>query len=412
MNDQHADRADALQVTNTLRDAGYQALWAGGCVRDMKLDRQRDADIDIATDATPDQIRELFGEHRTIAVGAAFGVIMVLTGDRKAIEVATFRQDAGYSDGRHPDSVTFTSAREDALRRDFTINGMFYDPVKEEFIDLVDGQSDLDASLIRAIGNAEQRFAEDKLRLLRAVRFAASLEFTIEPSTWSAIQQHAAEISAVSAERIQKELRQILEDPQRTTGLQLLRDSGLLAAILPELTSAPLTAWTQLEATLEKLPDPGFAMVMAACCLSLAADTEMDSAYDRLKLSNHDRQLINWLCQQLPQLIELHHRPWPEAQQLLVDPRIDDLMVLAEAHQSACQGDLHWLAFCQDKLALPSEELNPEAFISGDDLLAAGIPAGPAFREILEQVRNAQLEGRIIDRQQALTLAQQLAAEG
>jgi tRNA nucleotidyltransferase/poly(A) polymerase len=410
MNDTAPDHAAALQVTRTLRDAGYQAYWAGGCVRDRKLGLPPQADIDIATDALPDQIRTLFGQRQTIAVGAAFGVIMVMAGEGKPIEVATFRSDASYSDGRHPDEVTFTDAREDAQRRDFTINGMFYDPLSDEYIDHVDGQADLDAGLIRAIGDADQRFAEDKLRLLRAVRFAASLQFRIEPGTWAAIQQHAGEITVVSAERIQAELHKILQHRQRFRGLELLRDSGLLAAVLPELDTADPGAWSELETTLDKLRLPDFPIALAACGASLAPEGNLETACQRLKLSNHDRQLVLWLQQHLPQVILLHQAPWPQAQRLLIEPQISLLVELAAARSAARQEPQQWLAFCQEKLALPVDQLNPDPLINGTDLLQEGIPAGPAFRMILERVRDAQLEGHVADRQQALTLALELAA--
>ncbi len=408
MNDMAPDHAAALQVTRALRAAGHQAFWAGGCVRDRKLGQLQHADIDIATDAQPDQIRELFGQRRTIAVGAAFGVIMVIAGEGKPIEVATFRSDASYSDGRHPDNVTFTDAREDAQRRDFTINGMFYDPLSDEYIDHVDGQADLDAGLIRAIGDAEQRFSEDKLRLIRAVRFAAALQFQIEPDTWKAIQRHASEITVVSAERIQSELQKILLHPERLRGIQLLRDSGLLAAVLPELETGDADNWSELEVTLGKIQSPSFPLILAACAASLASETGLETACERLKMSNHDRQLTLWLQQHLPRVLRLHQASWPEAQRLLIEPQIDLLVELADAIGTARQEPQDWHRFCLEKLALPAGQLNPQPLINGDDLLQAGIPAGPDFRMILERVRNAQLEGQLADQHQALAMALKL----
>ena len=399
------EHAAALQVTRALRDAGYQAFWAGGCVRDRKLGQLQHADIDIATDAQPDQIRKLFGERRTIAVGAAFGVIMVIAGEGKPIEVATFRSDASYSDGRHPDNVTFTDAREDAQRRDFTINGMFYDPLSDEYYDHVDGQADLEAGLIRAIGDPEQRFSEDKLRLIRAVRFAAALQFQVEPDTWAAIERHAGEITVVSAERIQAELQKILLHPERFRGIRLLHDSGLLAAVVPELETSSAGRWSELEVTLEKTQSPSFPLILAACGAALAPGTDLETACDRLKMSNHDRQLVLWLQQQLPRVLRLHESPWPEAQRLLIEPQVDLLLELADAIGTARQEPRDWHRFCLEKLALPADQLNPPPLINGDDLLQAGIPAGPDFKMILEQVRDAQLEGRLVDRQEALALA-------
>src|SRR3954470_14577492 len=208
-------REFALDVSRKLREAGFDALWAGGCVRDELLGLTP-KDYDVATSATPDQIRDLFGHRRTLAIGASFGVITVL-GPRDAgqIEVATFRTDAAYSDGRHPDSVTFTTAEHDAERRDFTINGLFFDPLAEKVVDYVGGQQDLKAHILRAIGNPRLRLSEDKLRMLRAVRFAATFNFSIESDTLLAIQEMAPQINTVSAERVGSEIRRMLVDSNR-----------------------------------------------------------------------------------------------------------------------------------------------------------------------------------------------------
>ncbi len=220
--DPQKQRQFAVEAVRTLRGAGFAAYWAGGCVRDCVLGRTP-KDYDVATNAPPPQIRVLFGRKRTLPLGAAFGVITVLgPPGAGAIEVATFRRDAEYRDGRHPDSVTFSTAEEDAARRDFTINGMFYDPIEDRLIDFVGGQRDLEARSIRAIGDPQERFREDKLRLLRAVRFAAALQAEIEPSTEAAIRRMAAEITVVSAERIAVEMQRILVDPHRSRGIRLL----------------------------------------------------------------------------------------------------------------------------------------------------------------------------------------------
>jgi poly(A) polymerase len=216
----------ALDIVRRLRQAGFQALWAGGCVRDQLLNLPP-KDYDVATDATPEQIRSIFGRRRTLAIGQSFGVIVVL-GPKSAgqVDVATFRQDAAYSDGRHPDSVTFSSAPEDAERRDFTINGLFYDPLAEQVIDYVGGQQDIERRLIRAIGDPFQRFAEDKLRMLRAVRFATVFGFQIEAATLDAIRQLSRQLVIVSAERIAAELRRILQAAWAAAGIELLDQSG------------------------------------------------------------------------------------------------------------------------------------------------------------------------------------------
>src|SRR5438477_159707 len=232
------EREFAVEVVRRLRAAGYQALWAGGCVRDELLGLVP-KDYDVATDARPEDVRRLF--PRTVAVGMSFGVIEVLGPRARAstaplrVQVATFRSDVSYSDGRHPDEVVFSSAREDALRRDFTINGMFFDPLKGELLDYVGGQADLQARVLRAIGDPAVRFTEDKLRLLRAVRIATRFGLTIDPATAAAVQAMAGQITVVSAERIAEELRRLLCDPRRAHGMNLLFDLGLVAPILPEL---------------------------------------------------------------------------------------------------------------------------------------------------------------------------------
>ncbi|HVT30989.1 MAG TPA: CCA tRNA nucleotidyltransferase, partial [Lacipirellulaceae bacterium] len=230
-------RAFALEIAQKLRAAGFEALWAGGCVRDELLGLTP-KDYDVATSATPDQIRDLFGHRRTLPIGAAFGVISVL-GPRSAgqIEVATFRADATYSDGRHPDSVTFTNAEHDAQRRDFTINGLFFDPIANEVVDYVGGRQDLKRRIIRAIGDPRLRLREDKLRMLRAVRFAAAFGFIIDPDTLQAIQEMAPDINTVSAERIGMEIRRMLIDPNRAAAITLLRETNLLPHVIPEVAN-------------------------------------------------------------------------------------------------------------------------------------------------------------------------------
>ncbi|MEO8044020.1 MAG: CCA tRNA nucleotidyltransferase, partial [Spartobacteria bacterium] len=221
----------ARSIVDRLRAAGHIAYFAGGCVRDL-VRAKPPKDIDIATDARPEQVQKIF--RRTYAVGAHFGVVVVLESDLQ-FEVATFRADGVYLDGRHPTEVRFSSPEEDARRRDFTINGMFFDPPNDEVIDFVGGRQDLAARLVRAIGDPAQRFAEDRLRLLRAIRFATVLEFEIEAATWQAIVQAADTIGQISAERIREELVRIFLSPQRTRGWDLLDASGLMKQILPEL---------------------------------------------------------------------------------------------------------------------------------------------------------------------------------
>jgi len=263
--DPQQQRQFAVDVTRQLRDAGYEAYWAGGCVRDQLLGHTP-VDYDVATSARPEQIRDLFGKGRTLPIGAAFGVITVL-GPKPAgqIEVATFRQDADYSDGRRPDEVHFSTAEEDALRRDFTINGMFYDPVEEKTIDYVGGQEDLRRGVVRAIGNAAERIEEDKLRMLRAVRFAATFDFKLDETTTEAVRQHAGQLTVVSAERIGAEMRRMLLHHRRAIAIEKLRTTGLLEIVLPEhfegLTGA---AWDETLALLAALEEPSYPLAIVA----------------------------------------------------------------------------------------------------------------------------------------------------
>ena len=233
--DPKKQRAFAVDIVRRLREREFEAYWAGGCVRDQLIGRPP-KDYDVATAARPDDVRAVFGRRRTVAVGEAFGVVCVV-GPRGAgqVEVATFRQDAAYSDGRHPDSVQFSTPQADAQRRDFTINGMFYDPLEDRVVDFVGGQDDLVREVIRAIGNPRERFDEDKLRLLRAVRFASAFEFKIDPETRDALEEMAAQISVVSVERIAAEMRSMLTHASRVHSLHLFGEVRLLAAILPEL---------------------------------------------------------------------------------------------------------------------------------------------------------------------------------
>ena len=231
MHDRGMSEAAARSIVERLRAKGFEALYAGGCVRDHLLGLTPH-DYDVATNARPEQVEALFS--RTVPVGVQFGVIIVLEAGAE-IQVATFRGDGAYHDGRHPESVTYTDAEGDSLRRDFTVNGLFFDPIEEKVLDFVGGRQDLEARLLRAIGNPDERFAEDKLRLLRAVRFATTLGFEIDPETWKEILVWVPEIHAVSAERIREELCKILLSPNRLRGFDLLHESGLLTQIIPEM---------------------------------------------------------------------------------------------------------------------------------------------------------------------------------
>ena len=405
-------RQFAVSVVEQLRQAGYQSYWAGGCVRDQLLDITPQ-DYDVATNAIPEQIQEVFGQKKTLAIGASFGVITVL-GPASAgqIDVATFRQDATYSDGRHPDQVTFTSAEEDASRRDFTINGMFFDPLNDELIDHVDGQTDLRQQLIRAIGDPSQRFAEDKLRILRAVRFAATFDFQIETATRSAIEHYANDLTVVSAERITAELQRMLTHCNRQQAVQLLKETGLLAVIFPAgdyETDDFASRFQVAHEALATLKTADFATTLALLWSQLVSSPDSsltEIMAQQMKLSKADTKSIAWLLNEESKVIEADQIEWPRLQRTLIDPRIEILLDLAEARQRARQETTRGIETCREKLLLPAEQLNPPPLLSGNDLQQLGLASGPQFREILEQVRDAQLMDQLQDTQQALQWVQ------
>lgn len=412
-------RAYAVKIVRELRAAGFEACWAGGCVRDELLGRQPD-DYDIATSATPKQIRKLFGHKRTLAVGAAFGVIVVLAERRSAgqFDVATFRSDGKYSDGRHPDDVSFGTAEEDAARRDFTINGMFYDPVAEELIDYVGGKADLEAGLIRAIGDPEERFAEDKLRMLRAVRFAARFDFEIERATRNAVEKHVVEINVVSPERIAKEMEQLLLYPRRTKGLELLRLLGLLRVLLPEVADRAAEshpAWQHTLNVLNALEEPTFPLTLAALLHGVRPDPAeaaevAEGITRRWRLSNHDIDRVSWLVAQQRALDDGERQPWSRLQPVLIEPGSGELIALVKALREVAKHNLDDIEFCRDRLRLPDEELNPPPLLSGGDLIEHGIARGPIFKVLLEKVRDAQLDGQVESKEEALAFVDKLVS--
>lgn len=404
-------REFAQEVVSKLRAAGFEALWAGGCVRDQEL-HLVPKDYDVATSATPDDIRKVFGKRKTLPIGAAFGVITVL-GPRSAgqIEVATFRRDATYSDGRHPDSVAFSNAEEDARRRDFTINGMFYDPLAGEVIDYVGGQADLEACVIRAIGDAEERLDEDKLRMLRAVRFATTLGFTIEAATMAAIQHHAAEISVVSAERITAELRRLLQSKDRKRGLELLLDSGLLGYVLPELSTDD-ASWNETLQIADCLTQPSMSVCVAVLLRSIYfASTRMqvvDEIGRQWKLSNDEIAGVRLCLANESTICNATAVAWPELQRVLTLPRIGEVLDYSEAVSTVTGSSPKGIELCRNTLLRPEEEWNPRPLINGDDLKRIEIPAGPAYQDLLTAVRDAQLVGDVSDYATALALADKL----
>lgn len=436
------ERDFAIDVVRTLQGAGHQALWAGGCVRDELLGLVP-KDYDVATSARPEEVQRLF--RRTLEMGASFGVIEVLgprvAGQHLKVQVATFRSDLGYSDGRRPDAVQFSSAREDALRRDFTINGMFFDPLRGELIDYVGGQADLHARVLRAIGAPQLRFAEDKLRLLRAVRIATRFELTIEPVTADAIKQMAPALPVVSAERIAEELRQLLVHPRRVRGVNLLHDLGLAAAILPEILPmkglpygfpgrATQDLWDHVMAVLDFIgPAPSFPLALATLLHDVGkprvvgrtedrytfyhhehVGAEMaDRIAERLKLSNAERERIVWLVEKHQFLADARQMRTAKLKVILNHPGIHELLTLHRADALAAGRSVEHVEYCEYLLReWTAEDLNPSPLITGHDLLRLGLAQGPLFKELLDAVRDAQLEGTLKTPAEALGMVKRL----
>ena len=411
MIDPQQQRRFALDVVRQLRGAGYEAYWAGGCVRDELLGR-RPKDYDVATNATPPQIRGLFGKPRTLPLGAAFGVITVL-GPRPAgmIEVATFRQDAQYSDGRHPDHVTFSSAREDAARRDFTINGMFFDPVEGKVIDFVGGQEDLRQGLIRAIGSPQLRCGEDKLRMLRAVRFAAAFGFAIDAETAAAVREMAGQITVVSPERIAMEMRRVLTESGRVQGIRLLVELGLAASVLPEIVAHDEASRVRAQRALEvlgRLQATTFPLALAALLAPQADAAVVSELGFRWKLSNKETDEAAWLVEHCGALAGARTMRWSKLQPVLAHPWAESLVALHAALPPAGPDEA---AYCRELLAQPLETLDPLPLLTGDDLRSLGFLPGPKFKTILQAVRDAQLDGQVRTKEEALQWAPRLAAE-
>jgi tRNA nucleotidyltransferase/poly(A) polymerase len=392
-------RVFAVQIVQRLRGEGYEALLAGGCVRDELLGAVP-KDYDVATSATPDEVRRLFGHRRTLPIGAAFGVIVVLGPHGiEPVEVATFREDADYSDGRRPDAVRFSTAEADALRRDFTVNGLFLDPLDGCVIDYVGGQADLAAKLVRAIGDPYARFAEDKLRLLRAVRCAATLGFDLDPSTAAAVRSMAGQVRVVSPERIAAELKRILVDASRRRGVELLAELHLLPYVLPELSGIARDDWLDTLRALGALCEPTFPLALAALLHQSRCERPTQTAGRRLRLANREFERADWILDVLPLLRNSPGQPWPRVQRVLIHEGAAEGVSLVEA---VCGSENEAVRFCRAKLALPPETLNPPPLVTGADLIALGLTPGPQFARLLEQVRDAQLEGEVEDWESAM----------
>ena len=435
----------AISIIRTLRERGHAAYLAGGCVRDLLLGREP-ADYDVATNATPDEVMQIFPE--TYAVGAQFGVVLVpdpnppqtVTAVKSyhagMIEVATFRADMSYSDGRHPDAVRYTkSPEEDVQRRDFTINGMMLDPTSNEVLDYVGGQKDLKARLIRAIGDPEKRFTEDKLRMMRALRFAARFDYAIDPATFVAIQKLAPQIHQVSRERLREELTKMLTEGQASRAFRLLDETGLLREVLPEISAmkgveqppqfhpeGDVFVHTML--LLDNLPpNPSPPLAWGALLHDVGKPPTFRVAPDRIRFDGHvdvGVKMAEEICrrfrfsndetEQIVALVQNHMR-FAQAMQMKESTfkrfvRMRDFDEHLALHRLDClssHGDLSLYDFVREKIAnMPPDAMRPTPLVTGDDLIALGLAPGPRFKEILSSIEDAQLEGRLKTREEAL----------
>ena len=384
----------AIEVIRELRAHSYEAYLVGGCVRDMVMGLEP-ADYDIATSARPEEIVKIF--PRTVSIGAQFGVILVIYHGHP-FEVATFRSDAAYIDGRRPSGVVFTDVKQDVLRRDFTINGLLFDPLSNEVIDYVNGQADIRAKLVRAIGDPHARFEEDKLRIMRAVRFGARLGYEIEPETWKAVCAMAGKIHQVSRERVREELSRILTEGQAARGLGLLHDSGLRQHILPELE------WTgHVENSLRLLGRSIQADFAMAVLLHETPASSVAKIVQRLKFSRAEMHHIVALVENLPEFPKVRDMSVATLKRFLRLNRFEDHIDLARIHVQAANEDLSNVDYVRRKRAeWTAQDIFPEPFVTGNDLIAMGYGPGPAFKEILTRLEDEQLEGRLADRRQAL----------
>ena len=424
----------AISIVHTLRQNRFQAYLVGGCVRDLLLGREP-KDYDVATNATPQQVMRIFPE--TYAVGAQFGVVLVPdSSGSRTVEVATFRSDIGYSDGRHPDEVRFSQdAREDVLRRDFTINGMLLDPVSDEVLDYVGGRKDLEAGIIRTIGAPQRRFTEDKLRMIRAVRFAARFEYEIEPATFVAIQQMAREIEVVSRERVRDELTRMLTEAHGRRAFLLLDQSGLLNYVLPEISAMkgveqppefhpegdvfvhtlllldhlpqpcpPTLAWGALLHDVGK--PPTFRVGPDRIRFDDHVTVGVRMAEDicrRLRFSNDDTEQILALVDNHMRFGHVSRMKESTLKKFMRMPAFDEHLALHRADCLASHRILSTYEFIKHKREeIPPETMRPAPLVTGDDLIAQGHVPGPKFREILNAVEDAQLEGRLPSRDAAL----------
>jgi poly(A) polymerase len=425
-----AAREKAIFIIQALRERGHQAYLAGGSVRDMLLGKAPQ-DFDIATSARPEEVGRIFPD--TIAVGAQFGVILVLI-DREAFEVASFRHDGPYLDGRRPSEVRYGSLEEDVRRRDFTINGMVYDPLTDQIIDLVEGRRDLEERRVRAIGDPAERFQEDRLRMLRAVRFAAHLGFNIDGTTFAAIQRLASTVTDIAWERIGDEITRILTEGGAKRGFKLLDESGLLKVVLPEIDALKgvwqspdyhpegdvfthtMLLLSHLEACSETLAYGCLLHDVAKpLCFRREGDrvtfyghTEKgadmaEAILKRLKRSRAVWERVRYLVRYHLRLVQAPNMRLSTLKRFLREEGIDELLQLARIDALSSNGDLRYYEFCAERLRqLDHEEIRPLPLVRGGDLIEMGFVPGPLFSEILRQVEDQQLSGEVRSREEGL----------
>ena len=426
----------AFAIAQTLKDHGFIAYFAGGCVRDHLMARQPQ-DFDIATTARPEEVEKLF--PKTIPVGRQFGVVIVLD-EETPFEVATFRCEGGYEDGRHPTQVSFTRPEEDAKRRDFTVNGLFYDPFENKVIDYVGGVKDLPRKLIRAIGDPAARFEEDKLRLLRAVRFASTLGFEIEAKTWDAVRRKADEIHAVSPERIREELVKIFTRSGAPRGFALLQESGLMKEVLPEIEAMRGVeqpekfhpegdVYEHTRLLLEHLHPP-VSVILAFSALFHDVGKPKTSAIRKGRLTFYEHseegavlaqeimKRLRFSNEEIKGVCEcvLNHMKFMDVKkmragklkQFISRPYFQEEMELHRVDCVASHGMLDNYQFLQEKLKeYANEELKPKPLVNGNDLIALGMRPGPAMKPVLEELYELQLEGAHKTREEALVWLRQ-----
>ena len=396
----------AVKVIRRLRRAGHEALLAGGCVRDMLMGR-RPTDYDVATSATPREVRRLF--PRVLMVGAKFGVAIVLERGRQ-VEVATFRSDLSYSDGRRPDAVKFVTAREDALRRDFTINGMFYDPIAGGVVDYVGGQADLAAGVIRAIGDPDQRFAEDHLRMLRAVRFAARFRFRMDPATAEAIRRRAGQLVHISGERIREELEKMLAHRSAALAVERMHRLGLLEAVLPELFEQP-DRWPTARRRLAAVAGRADALLGLAALLCGLPIAQIRGIIRRWGGANATRESLTWMARHMDDWRTAAGMRLSDFKRLMANDNFDRLRALWRFEEQRATGrSTQSRRIAHRAASIPPERVRPAPFITGDDLLGMGLAQGPRLGRILRTLYDAQLDEKVSDRRAALKLARQLVA--